>query len=298
MEDIYVLKQNCFNKYLWTEEQQELVVKLYQEEGKTKQQIADMFHVCSDTIKDVLNKKKVPNNRYRKYTLDEHYFDQIDTPNKAYILGFLFSDGSNRKSGRGFTIGLKEDDQYILDRMRDELKSNRRLTHIDHSRQREDQNSFNSSDQVKLEISSTYMSKQLSNLGMVPNKTYILKYPECIPKELDSHFIRGYIDGDGSIVFYRTKRGSYEAHINVVGTLDMCQEILSRFHEVGVTGGSICPIYSSAVTYQLTICNQKNFITAGEWLYKDADMFLERKYEKYIAGYNYIIEHNSYRQHD
>lgn len=52
----------------------------------------------------------------RKYTLNENYFDIIDTPNKAYILGFLYADGSNTESKCTISMSLQEEDGYILEK--------------------------------------------------------------------------------------------------------------------------------------------------------------------------------------
>lgn len=31
----------------------------------------------------------------KKYTVNENYFQSLDSPEKAYILGFLYADGCN-----------------------------------------------------------------------------------------------------------------------------------------------------------------------------------------------------------
>lgn len=77
---------------------------------------------------DVDQKKSV-----RKYQLDEHYFDSIDTPNKAYILGFLHSDGSNFPDKSTISLSLQEEDIDILERIRKELKSEKPLEFLDYS---------------------------------------------------------------------------------------------------------------------------------------------------------------------
>jgi intein-encoded DNA endonuclease-like protein len=45
------------------------------------------------------------------------------------------------------------------------------------------------------------MNQDLINLGCVPNKSLILKFPteEQVPEKFLSHFIRGFFDGDGSV---------------------------------------------------------------------------------------------------
>jgi len=45
------------------------------------------------------------------------------------------------------------------------------------------------------------MYNDLLNLGIVPRKSKILRFPtkEQIPENLIQHYIRGYLDGDGSV---------------------------------------------------------------------------------------------------
>lgn len=52
------------------------------------------------------------------------------------------------------------------------------------------------------------MANDLINLGCIPRKTLVLKFPNesTVPKQLIKHFIRGYMDGDGCISTYYKKR--------------------------------------------------------------------------------------------
>jgi hypothetical protein len=64
----------------------------------------------------------------------------------------------------------------------------------------------NGKKKYRLAIVSNKMSKDLSNLGAIPNKSLILEFPKNIPDELMCHFIRGYFDGDGCIWNGKPKR--------------------------------------------------------------------------------------------
>ena len=61
----------------------------------------------------------------RQYSINENYFDKIDTPNKAYILGFLYADGGNSsnydKKRYCITITLQESDSQILYDIKNEI---------------------------------------------------------------------------------------------------------------------------------------------------------------------------------
>lgn len=120
---------------------------------------------------------------YRKYTVDESYFDEINNFNKAYILGFLYADGYN--SNKGIQIGLQKRDLEILEFINNELQSNCNIKETD--------------DYVYLYINSRKLSLQLDKLGCYKNKTFKISFPYFLEKQYLKDFIRGYFDGDGSV---------------------------------------------------------------------------------------------------
>ena len=48
-----------------------------------------------------------------RYTADFHYFDNIDTPEKAYWLGFIWADGYIAKRNRQYSENSNRDDSPI-----------------------------------------------------------------------------------------------------------------------------------------------------------------------------------------
>ena len=61
----------------------------------------------------------------RQYKLNVNYFNKIDSHEKAYVLGFLYADGSNTsnydKNRYCITIVLKESDSQILYDIKNEI---------------------------------------------------------------------------------------------------------------------------------------------------------------------------------
>ena len=60
--------------------------------------IAKDYRVNQDKISRLLKENNIHirdvSECHRKYELNEQYFDNIDTPNKAYIIGLLIADGN------------------------------------------------------------------------------------------------------------------------------------------------------------------------------------------------------------
>lgn len=126
----------------------------------------------------------------RKYDLNENYFKVLDTPEKAYVLGFLYADGCVSISGSNHVnIAQLSERKDILLKIRDCLGSNAEL--------RLRKNAKN--EIYVVDFHSKILCEDLIKLGCVPNKSLILQFPNFIPDNLMNHFIRGVFDGDGCI---------------------------------------------------------------------------------------------------
>ena len=127
----------------------------------------------------------------RKYDLNENYFKVLDTPEKAYVLGFLYADGCVSISGYSNHVKITQlsERKDILLKIRDCLGSNAEL--------RLNKNAKNETYVVNFH--SKILCEDLIKLGCVPNKSLILQFPNFIPDNLMNHFIRGVFDGDGCI---------------------------------------------------------------------------------------------------
>ena len=57
-------------------------------------------------------------NTARKKKVNDNYFSSIDTYNKAWLLGYLASDGSIAGRNNGIKIGIAESDKEILEKIK------------------------------------------------------------------------------------------------------------------------------------------------------------------------------------
>ena len=130
--------------------------------GCSSVKIRQLYDMSHKPVLSVLAQMGVPRNwnSLRKYNINEHYFDNIDTPNKAYILGLLYADGYNNTSINAIRLSLQEDDKQILEDISKELDYNAPLIFYEHSKEHEGWK-----DVYTLAIRSAHMSKVLNNLA-------------------------------------------------------------------------------------------------------------------------------------
>lgn len=201
----------------------------------------------------------------RKYTLNENYFSEIDTKDKAYFLGLLYADGCNTRSG--VSINLESSDGYIIEKFLQKIESNMPVKLVTF-------NKLNYKPQNSIQLCSSILSKDLIKLGCMPKKSLILKFPteEQVPKHLIHHFIRGYFDGDGSIYRVSTSRLTF----NIVGTLSFINSIKSIL-EINCELNDVKP-YKNDNVYSLSYGGNVQCKRIYDWLYQDCeDLFLTRK---------------------
>ena len=256
------------------------MVNAYQN-GMTVRDVAKKFNIGKTRASDILKKHNVrilsSCERPSKYSLDEVYFDNIDSQDKAYVLGFLYADGSNGRNNNNISIRLQERDKDILVKINAAIGSNRPLGFIDYScRIGKCQN------QYSLNITNKHMSEQLSRLGMVPNKSLVLEFPEWLDVDLYPHFIRGYFDGDGSI-----SKDYYNAKLSIVSTENFCKKIQKIAKEVVGVNSSIylCHNNKSTTTRTFQISGRNQIRKFLDYLYCDANLYMQRKYDIYESLY-------------
>lgn len=126
-------------------------------------------------------------------TADQHFFDNIDTEEKAYWLGFIAADGYLHKNGRCVSIEIKNSDRDHLSRFKDLVNAK------EYYRERVRKGTVTYS--YRVVVHGKLFSDSLKRLGLDNDKSKSLTCGifEHIPDSLLNHFIRGYFDGDGCI---------------------------------------------------------------------------------------------------
>lgn len=269
-----------YNEIIFSDEETNEIIQLYQS-GMSTVKIGKQFNVGHKKIASVLEENGIPRTGVsrRKYKINENYFDKIDSPNKAYILGFLFADGHNEIKKATVSISLQEEDKEILELMRQEIGSEKPLEYLDYSNKNDC--GYHYKNQYRLMFFNKHICDTLNDIGMLSNKSLSLTFPD-IHASLYPHFIRGYFDGDGSVCF--SKNGN--CIVTITSTESFCNSVKEiLFEQLGIYTGIYNASNNNGITKVASISGKNQVQKFGEYIYKDADMFLSRKYNKFLKKY-------------
>ena len=229
----------------------------------------------------------------RKYHCNETFFDHIDSEAKAYWLGFIYADGYVKATANLsdiFGLTLARIDRGHIEKLLVELEFTGPIHDYAQSSGFSNQTEYS-----RILIRSNHLCDSLRRSGVVNNKTLILQFPsdDIVPKELLQHFIRGYFDGDGCLTYSISKKDGLRKYaFKACGTKEVLLGIenafdLKRKHK----------LYQRHVTEKNTYCldigGNDQVDTILQYMFENASVYLERKYQKYLSFLHY---RNSRRQ--
>jgi intein/homing endonuclease len=228
---------------------------------------------------------------YRKFKVNEDYFSEINTHEKAYWLGFIFADGN--VCGNRFTLAQKEPD--IL---RDFAKSIGVSEEIIY----EYKGGIKMGAMYRVNISSNKLCADLIKHGIHPNKTHRNDGIPKIKYGFLSSFIRGFFDGDGSISCNmsnpKNARNVEFSIINCSKKMIMeVQAILMRecnLNKTKLKSRTFKDRHNQRKNYVLVYSGNRQCKRIFDFIYENASPRLERKYQKFIEFFNRPKLINSY----
>lgn len=254
-----------------------LICDLYKD-GISAKQLGKKFNIDKRRVQKWVNKLGIlrsKNDAGRFTEFNQHIFDEIDTPEKAYWLGFLYADGYNDDTTNTVNLCLKSND-------RDHLVKYAKFLGLP-----KEKISFNTSSlgysNCGLKAYSKHLCEQLTKLGCMRAKSFKITYPKWLDNSLHNHFIRGMFDGDGCLTF---KKQQKEWRWDLVSTQNCCESIKQIFLQYsGVYVNYSCISQTNNDTYCLSTSGNEKIKKIMDWLYSGdstSDIWLDRKYEKYL----------------
>lgn len=256
------------------ERKKDILINAYYHEPLSLQQIAEKYDCKYQTLKDYYYKvwncsnrpliAKRPLRYNAKYFVDINYFDVIDNEHKAYWLGMFVADGF--VNDREISLCLQKQDIKLIEQFKLDLKSDHPIKY------NKDGNPF-------ISIACKPICDSLITKGFHNRKSYKLDIEyinSFVPDNLKNHFIRGMFDGDGCIKYYKYdyfKKPQY--HFGYTGLENVC-EFIRRYTNI-----SRNLVKETDITYTLVTRNPKEIIQIYNYLYKNATIYMERKYNTF-----------------
>ena len=242
------------------------------QEGKSITAVARLLNIPKDSLtKDLMqlyNFKTLPNG---KKSVNDNYFSVIDSEEKAYWLGFFSADGYNDGKG-SIEFCLKDTDKAAVERFAKAISATQKIS----------QHNVGDFINWRISIKSKKMSADLSAIGFGYNKSFDKLFPS-LPSNLYSHFIRGYIDGDGYIGIKPNGR------LATVTITTASINFAIGLQDFLVTVDIVCHIRQEKRRQNIVIWfNAEDSHKLLDYCYKDStvETRLERKYDKYLQVLN------------
>ncbi len=247
----------------------------------TQKNIALKLNVPLYKIQQFVQKNNIPFHKRglrssSKHSLDVHFFDNIDTQEKAYWLGFLMADGCTPTQCR---ITLISKDLEAITKLRNSLKTTILITNNTYF----DKRTLKTYKAFSLQINSKYMVNKLNEYSINKEKSYNGKFP-YIPELFFKDYIRGLFDGDGCICKILNKNWK----VSLIGTKHIIEYIQNFF----------CKIGNFSRTKILLKCNNiksKQFILYISKL-KDIKFFLDYIYSNSYESIQLNRKYHLYQQ--
>jgi hypothetical protein len=254
------------------------VIDEYSRDAMSVPEVARANNISTQSVYDIVHRYNIPNKRgrnNRKNIFNYNYFDNIDSKDKAYFLGWLYSDGNNYPESGTIQLKIKRSDEEILKTFRKYISDeNYPIVRVKRNI---------GEDQSVIVLTNKHTSEQLSSIGVVKRKTFLLTFPDerILPKEFHSHFIRGYFDGDGCISAYKgIKDKNFNYFFTISGNynfLDECQNVLIKYLSF-----KKCKLIKNKSIFNMCYGGNNQIKSIYTWMYKDCgDLYLKRKRLKF-----------------
>jgi hypothetical protein len=196
-------------------------------------------------------------------------FITISSELEAYLLGILLTDGQiqdRHQSSKILRLDLAIQDIAIIELLQNYLGLNNRIKIYKRPSPNQDI--------ARLVVPSDSLCENLSKYGVVPRKTFFVKFPQ-IEDRLKRHFIRGCSDGDGCISgttwkLVGTENFLLEVQRILIANLDFNQTRLQQRHKNRINN-----------IRSLEYGGRKQLTKLYNFFYQDSIYFMGRKQAKW-----------------
>lgn len=258
----------AWNKRL-TPEVEGFIVNRYREGLSAGEILRVIPFKTRKTVYDVLERHGIARRGgpadYKK-SFDEAAFAVVDTPEKAYLLGLLVTDGYVIASKAGSPlVGLQMTDREAVEGFRDLLDLPHPVLRIEPKGERH-------KPMYRTVCRSRRMAADLARFGVVPRKSRGTFLP-ILGEELMPHLARGLFDGDGTV----SRRADGQLLVGFCGSERLVAEL--RMLLICRLGVSDNRVHENGSIRYVQWSNRSDVCSIARYIYRGGGSRLSRKYE-------------------
>lgn len=261
-------------KNVLTKEQEEEIKKRYMNYEpliKLQKEYSISYERIKKIVKDCEN---ISSSKRKNPDLNENYFENIDSPEKAYWLGWIISDGSitnqPEKSKFQLELTLKQEDEDILHLLEQDLGVVNKV--------------YTSNKNYKrFSLGCKKIILDLEKMGITQKKTFSVQVP-IFNSKYNSSFLRGLFDGDGGFTTYIRSSGQKCCEISFCGNENIISWVQKNLFK------ALPSLNKNNITKEGSIkrirwSSQKDIVLLRNYLYKNHNNhYLKRKYNLIYAN--------------
>lgn len=226
--------------------------------GMECRDIPNYIGVSGRAVARVLNEAGINTKRRNRYTLNEGYFDVIDSQAKAYLLGLIAADGCITKTNY---VAFESIDKELTELLSTELQYSGEIRIVKPQ---------GYAPHYRINFSSQRLASALCNYGIVTGRIFSGTY--FFPKsEYLASYVLGYFDGDGCAYVNQGRSGGL---VCIVGSFEFSCE-LARLLRMGFVEE-----HTLKKVYYWRIYSRQNIEKFYRFVYKQSHLGLQRKKNK------------------
>ncbi len=221
--------------------------------------------------------------KIKKHKINSNFFKTL-SPEVVYTLGLIAADGNICHSGRAHALHLASDDEDIIKKIKVLMEyggpirqQKRKNGKISYSIRASDQTIFN----------------DLQVLGVTERKSLTLQ-PPVLNRNLMSHFVRGYFDGDGTV--FALHNPKYPSHYLgakfYTASLKMARYlyiVLRNLLGTSYKGKIRNYLAHQKTNYYVLSLGSGPSKKLFEYMYENSDgLYINRKYNKFVEGIKHV----------
>lgn len=261
----------------------------YRDELISFVQMAEKMNISHQKLSYLFKKNNLKTNKQLKRNKIKHdYFNNINSYDKAYLLGYYISDGciTISKSGNNYykriQFSCTKDDVEILEFIKKSLNIDNKI-YINNKSYKFKGTDYMCKPMASLKFVSEEIFNLFENKGIGRLKSKLNYDLPNMEDNLFFKFLLGVFDGDGGISSNNVKKGKYE-YVNTSvyitsNSINFLQSISDKLNKLMGINSIISKEKGKA--YTLKIYRKKDIIRLGEKMYENIDFGLNRKKEKF-----------------